>query len=150
MMKLALLLLATITVWNGEKIARSESRWKELLGQERYDVMRKKGTERPFLGEYVLSEKEGTYLCFACDLPLFDSKDKYHLNNGWPSFTKPISPKNVYYLEDWSTGFKRYEVLCSRCDCHLGHVFNNGLKNDSSSIEKNLRYCINSIALKLR
>lgn len=141
--------LLAFSLWNGEKVTHSDTEWKELLGPLRYSVMRKKGTERSHLGEYVITEKTGIYHCAACDLPLFDSKDKYRSNSGWPSFTKPISPKQVYYLEDWAMGFKRYEVLCSRCDSHLGHVFNNGLNQENP--EKNeLRYCINSIALKIQ
>ncbi len=129
-------LLATVT--------RTDAEWKDLLGEERYRVMRQKGTEKSFIGKYVLTTQEGTYVCAACTNPLFHSKNKYNVNNGWPSFTKPIHPKAVYYLEDWSKGFKRYEILCRECDSHLGHVFHDGPDPD------HLRYCINSISLHLQ
>ena len=134
-----ILLPFLLTIWQGEKIAHTDSEWRELLGEKRYSVMRKKGTEAPLLGAL---EKEGTYLCAACELPLFHSINKYNSGSLWPNFTKPIYPKNVYYLEDWSMGFKRYEVLCSRCDSHLGHIF-----RDSPD---HFRYCINSIALIIK
>lgn len=136
--------------WNGEKISKTDAEWEAILGQARYNVMRKKGMERSHLGEYVSTEKNGIYHCAACDLPLFDSLDKYNSGSGYPSFTKPIASKNVYYLEDWRMPFKRYEVICSRCDSHLGHVFNNGTKKNESSEKRQLRYCINSIALTLK
>ena len=134
-------------MWQGEKISHSDAKWRELLGRERYNVMRKKATEAPFLGEYVFTEKEGTYVCAACQLPLFHSKNKYHSAGGWPNFTQPIFPKNVYYKEDLSLEFKRYEVLCSRCDSHLGHIFNDRPDKDSPNL---FRYCINSIALIIK
>lgn len=124
-------------------VVHTDEEWLQLLGPERYHVMRRKGTERSFLGAYVLTEDKGTYVCAGCETPLFRSEDKY-LTGGYPSFTAPISSKNVYYLEDWSYGFKRYEVLCRGCDSHLGHVFKDGPP------PRGLRYCINSIALFLR
>ncbi|MBS0626276.1 MAG: peptide-methionine (R)-S-oxide reductase MsrB [Verrucomicrobia bacterium] len=128
----------------GERVERSDSEWREQLGRERYNVMRRKATEGAFLGLYVLTQREGIYHCAGCSLALFSSKDKYQAGVGWPTFTQPVGPKNVYYLEDWSLGFKRYEVLCRCCDAHLGHVFNDGPP------PKNLRYCINSISLTLK
>lgn len=149
MLKWVLLIVAT-TVWNGEKITHTDAEWREILGRDRYNVMRKKATERSYLGEYVNTEKEGIYHCAACDNPLFHSKDKFVEGGGWPSFSKPISKNNVYYLEDWSMGFKRYEVLCSKCDSHLGHIFNDVVTTlDDGTELKRLRYCINSIALKI-
>lgn len=136
-----LLPLLLCTAWNGEKTTLSEEIWLKILGKERFAVMRQKETEKAFLGKYVTSSEKGSYDCAGCDNPLFDSKDKLFLGSGWPLFSKPISKKNVYYLEDWSLGFKRYEVLCSKCDSHLGHVFKE--KSD-------LRYTINSIAIKNR
>jgi peptide-methionine (R)-S-oxide reductase len=114
---------------------------KETLGAERYHVMREKGTERAFSGKYLYESAPGTYICAACKLPLFDSKDKYDSGSGWPSFKKPIASKNIYYLEDRGLPIKRYEVLCKGCDSHLGHVFHDGPP------PKELRYCINSITL---
>lgn len=142
-----ILLPLLLTAWQGDRLSLTDGEWRERLGRERYNVMRKKGTEPPFLGQYVFTEKEGTYLCAACELPLFYSKNKYNSGSGWPSFTNPISPKNVYYREDWSMGFKRYEILCSRCDSHLGHLFNDNPDRDASP---QLRYCVNSIALILK
>lgn len=137
-----LYLLAVLLAWQGEKVVRSDSEWKELLGPERYHVMRKKGTEHAFIGKYVYAETKGIYSCAACALPLFLSEDKYDAGSGWPCFAKPAVPKNVYYLEDWRPPFKRYEILCSRCDSHLGHVFNDGPP------PKNLRFTVNSISLQ--
>lgn len=136
---LLLILPLLLTAWTGEKMAYSDAQWKEKLGEKRYQVMREAGTENSFLGAYVFTDLPGIYTCAGCNLALFDSKDKIFLGCGWPTFSKPIYPKNVYYLEDYRMGFKRYRVLCRRCDSHLGHVF----KEDS------LRYCINSCSLSL-
>lgn len=115
----------------------------ENLEKERHFVSKEKGTERAFSGKYLYEERSGIYTCALCENPLFSSEDKYDSGAGWPSFTKPITKKSVYYLEDRSLGFKRYEVLCRDCHSHLGHVFPDGPP------PKGLRYCINSITLVL-
>jgi len=123
-------------------LVHTDSEWLDLLGQERYNVMRKKGTERPYSGAYLSEERKGIYCCAACKEPLFKSEDKYReRNSGWPSFTQPLESKKVYYLEDRRLSFKRYEVLCRQCDSHLGHIFKDGPP------PKYFRYTINSIAL---
>lgn len=110
---------------------------------DRDHIMREKGTERAFSGEYLYETRAGVYSCAACKNPLFRSEDKYDSGAGWPSFTKPLSVESVYYLEDRTLPFKRYEVLCRGCNSHLGHVFNDGPP------PKGLRYCINSLTLYL-
>lgn len=99
--------------------------------------------ERAFSGKYLYETKQGVYQCITCKQPLFDSSHKYNSGSGWPSFTQPINPKSVYYLEDWELSFKRYQVLCRGCDSPLGHVFNDGPP------PKNFRYCIQSNRLLL-
>jgi len=121
----------------------SDQEWRERLGRERYNVMRKKATEPAYSGKYLDEERAGTYLCAACERILFRSEDKYSEPGcGWPLFKKPADPKTVFYKEDLSLGFKRYEVLCRGCESHLGHVFNDGPP------PKHLRYTVNSLALK--
>lgn len=123
-------------------IQPTELEWRELLGKERYEVMRKKRTERSFSGSHLFEKRKGTYHCAGCKEPLFRSEDKYiEPNSGWPTFTKPIESKKVYYLEDKTLSFKRYEVLCKGCDSHLGHIFKDGPPPTY------FRYTINSIAL---
>lgn len=139
---LAFALFASIE-WNGDKLLLSESEWKEKLGEERYEVMRKKGTERAFSGRYLFTSLPGTYVCAGCALPFFRSEDKYDAGSGWASFRQTIHSKNVYYLDDSTPYVRRYEVLCSRCGSHLGHVFHDGPP------PKQLRYCINSLSLRL-
>ena len=103
--------------------------------------IRASGVERAYSGEHVHRMEKGVYSCAGCGADLFKSEDKYDAGNGWPNFTQPLVSKNIYYLEDWALSFKRYEVLCRGCNAHLGHVFNDGPP------PKNLRYCIDSIAL---
>ena len=140
-----LTLLLSNGAWNGQKVYRSETEWRCLLGPERYRVMRGKQSDGAFMGKYVYPTKqEGAYLCAACELPLFLTQDQYDAGSGFPSFKKPVHAKHVYYEEDYRLPFKRYEILCRQCDSHLGHVFHDGPPT------KRLRYCVNSTSLKLK
>lgn len=133
------LISATLLLFQGEKLSRSENEWREVLSPERYFVMRQKGTEPPFSS--LPLEGKGPFLCAACQLPLFLLEDLYPAGNGWPAFKNSAAKENIYYLEDWDLGFKRYEILCRGCDSHLGHLFHDGPP------PKQFRYTVNGISL---
>jgi len=109
-----------------EKIKKNDAEWRSKLTEEQYYVTRQKGTEPPFSGEYADAETNGIYKCVCCGQPLFSSDAKFHSGSGWPSYFQPIAAENVELERDASLGMARTEVLCSRCDAHLGHVFDDG------------------------
>ena len=126
-----------------DKIRKSDAEWNDQLTPEQFEVCRRQATEGPFTGEYDSCKEEGVYHCVCCGNGLFSSEAKYDSGTGWPSFFQPIDDSAVDARTDASQGMARTEVICSRCDAHLGHVFPDGPRPTGQ------RYCMNSLALKL-
>ena len=128
-----------------EKMHLTDAEWRERLTPEQYQILRQAGTERAFTGKYEKNKAAGEYVCAGCGQPLFDSATKFDSGSGWPSFTRPASDDAVEEHRDTAHGMIRTEVVCSRCDGHLGHVFPDGPRDQGG-----LRYCVNSASLEFK
>lgn len=128
---------------NKYPLEKTESEWREILGEKQYNILRQKGTEYPNTGEYNLHFDKGVYSCGACDSPIFNSDNKFKSNCGWPSFDEAI-PGSVENIRDTTHGMIRTEILCSNCGSHLGHVFDDGPTSTGQ------RYCINSLSMDFK
>jgi len=127
-----------------DKVVKSDAEWKAQLTPEQYRILRNKGTETPFCSPLLDTKEKGAYICAGCALPLFKTDAKFDSGTGWPSFFQPATKDSIWLKDDRSHGMVRTEVLCSRCDGHLGHVFTDGPK------PTNLRFCMNGESLKFK
>jgi peptide-methionine (R)-S-oxide reductase len=127
-----------------DKVVKTEEEWKKILSPEQYEVLRQKGTERPFTGKYYKHTENGIYVCAACGAELFRSDKKFDAGCGWPSFSDVVDSSKVVYTKDFSAGMIRTEITCAKCGGHLGHVFDDG------PTPTGLRYCINSVSIDFK